>query len=267
MDRRLLAPGGTLVLALAIGAAACGDSSTGPEEGSTVMVAFRAEGTAAAIPARRSIPSDPPTTSTVKAAQAQEGTLELESVYLVVDEFKLEGNLDACEGPDPTPDCAKFEAEPHLLALPLLEGESEAWIEETAPPGTFTRLKFETKAATGNPDVQAAIDAEGIVDWPADASLMVTGSFTPDGASEGTSFRVFFDAEVKIVLPLPDPLVVTEEGDEEKVIVIVVAPEGWFLDEEGSVLDLTELDYDTSGQVQKLEVKLEDGFTKIELGG
>lgn len=244
------------LLALASWTAGCGEeTSTGPDDEATVVVAFQAVASASA------------THPAGAATRARGGTLELDDVYLVVDEFKLEGNEDACEGTDPAPDCAKFEADPHLLSVPLAEGESEVAIEETAPPGTFTWLKFETKAVGGNPAVDAAIEAEGITDWPGDASLMVTGVFTPEGAAGGEPFRVFFDAEVKIVLPLPDPLVLTEEESGAQIVVVHVDPHAWFLDEEGSALDLGALDYDTGGQVHDLEVKLEDGFTKIEIGG
>jgi len=194
------------------------------------------------------------------------GILELESVYLVVDEFKLEGNEGACTDPDPAPDCAKFESDPHLLALNLAAVEPDEVLEEMAAPGTFTSLKFETKWAGENEDVLAQIAAEGITDWPSTASMLVTGSFTREGSGESESFRVFFDAEVKIVLTMDPPLVVDGEDETNWVVSIEVDPYVWFT-MDGEFVDLPALDFDATGEVQYLEVKLEDAFTKIEFDG
>lgn len=182
-----------------------------------------------------------------------------------MDEFKLEGDEGACEGEDPEPDCAKFEAAPHLLEVPIAGREAERLLEEEAPAGSYTRLKFETKRPGANEEILAAIEEEGIPDWPAEASMRVTGTFTPEGASEGEAFRVFFRGEVKIVLDLPDPLVVTGDAEEGQVVAIEVAPDVWFENEDGSAVDLRSLDYDATSEVHELEVKLEDGFTKVEL--
>lgn len=252
MRKTIFAP--AAAFALALGFVACDDSTAGPSDGTQVTVAFRA---ASQSVADRGFAASP--------ADNGAGTLTLESVWLVVDEFRLEGDAAACDGEDPAPDCGKFEAPPHLLAVPVLEGETVTVLEQRAPPGTFTWLKFETKAVTGDPDVQAQIAAEGITDWPSDASLLLTGVFTPEGVAQGLPFRAFFDAEVKVVLSLPHPLVLEDGIDDERFIFIEVDPLLWFTNGDGTLIDLAALDYDATGEVHKLEVKLEDGFTKIEI--
>jgi hypothetical protein len=191
------------------------------------------------------------------------GDLSLESVYLVVDEFKLEGDEGACEAPGSPPDCAKFDAEPHLLALNLAPAGPDQIQESMVDEGTYTSLKFETKWAGNVPAVVDQIAGEGITDWPSNASMMVTGSFLRDGSTVSEPFRVFFDAEVKIVMDFPTPLVIPGEEETSWTVSIEVDPEVWFaMDTEW--VDLPAMNFDDTQEVYYLEVKLEDGFTKIE---
>ncbi|MGW8266403.1 MAG: hypothetical protein ACWGSQ_08550 [Longimicrobiales bacterium] len=247
-----------VALALLAFPSACDDSGpTGAEDGAMVAIQFLPAPPLSGILASPAVGSLAPTAA---------GTLELESLYLVVDEFKLEGNEGACTDSNPAPDCAKFESDPHLLALNLAAVEPDEVLQEMAPPGTFTSLKFETKWVGENEDVLAQIAAEGVTDWPSNASMMVTGSFTREGLVESEPFRVFFDAEVKIVLPLDPPLVVDGEDETTWVVSIEVDPYVWFT-MDGETVDLPALDFDTTGEVHYLEVKLEDAFSKIEFDG
>lgn len=244
-----------VALALVVLVLACSDSGpAGPEDGAMVTVQFVPAQSLVTAMAFPDLPFLAPTTS---------GQPQLESVYLVVDEFKLEGNDEACSEPGAAPDCAKFEADPHLLALNLASAQPQQMLDEMAPPGTFTSLKFETKWRGADEGVLAEMDAEGITDWPSNASMMVTGRFTPEGASTSEPFRVFFDAEVKVVLPLPSPLVIDRDEEGTRVISIEVDPNLWFA-MNAEYVDLLAMDFDTTGEVYYLEVKLEDGFTKIE---
>jgi hypothetical protein len=54
-------------------------------------------------------------------------------------------------------------------------------------------------------------------------------------------------------------------AEEWQVISIRLDPYLWF-ESEGEAVDLRLLDYGIAGEVHALEVKLEDAFTKIELG-
>ena len=60
-----------------------------------------------------------------------------------------------------------------------------------------------------------------------------------------------------------EPLVI-EEGD-DRTVTVFVDPAVWFVNDDGSVDDLTAFDYDATGEVVKFEAKFKDGFTKIEL--
>ena len=44
-----------------------------------------------------------------------------------------------------------------------------------------------------------------------------------------------------------------------------IDPAVWFVNDDGTVDDLSAFDYDTTGELFEFEAKFEDGFTKIEL--
>ena len=128
-------------------------------------------------------------------------------------------------------------------------------------------LKFETKA-TGDDEDGASLLADirgSHADWPAEASMLVTGTFTPVDGGDPVSFRAYFDAEVKVELEFDAgaPLVIEEGGDES--VTVFIDPAIWFANDDGTVDELSEYDFDTTGEVFKFEAKFADGFTKIEL--
>ena len=189
------------------------------------------------------------------------GVLTLDAIHLVVDEFRLERVEDACEDLNGDDDaCENFEAPPFFVAVPL-DGADVGVVSRTVPAETYEELKFETKAPEDDGSLLAEIRQQ-FDDWPEDASALVIGTFTPD-VGEPVSFRVFFDAEVKVELEFDPPFEVVE-GDDQAVTVFV-DPAIWFANPDGSVVDLSAFDFDVTGEVVKLEVKFEDGFTKVEV--
>jgi hypothetical protein len=256
MQTRLIA---CLGLASAAVLFACSDTA-GPVGGGNVTVKFQV------------VSTQPSAVSTVAAAPAalaldgDNGSLTIDEIWLVVDEFKLERVEDACEelaeGQEDDDDCEEFEQEPFFVSVPL-EGDGIGDVSAEVTPGTYEELKFETKAADDDGELLADIRENYFDDWPAEASMLVVGTFTPtDG--DPVSFRAFFDAEVKVELEFPEgePLVVQEGGDLS--VTVFIDPAIWFVND-GTVDDLSMYDYDATNEVFKFEAKFEDGFTKIEL--
>ena len=250
---------------LLAGLAACDSSPTGFEDAASLSLGFRAESGATASSSSAG-PSTAPGLSPSVQVSGDNGTLTMDSVFLVVDEFKAEVEEGDCEGDAPEEACARFEAEPFFLSLPLeadsaSESDRTVVAEVPVPPGTYTSFKFETKHPEDS--LLAAIrdtGRHGLENWPGQASVLVVGDF------DGESFRAFFDAEVKVVLPIDPPLEVADEEDADGVTV-VLDPGQWFTNDDGTVSDLTQFDYDpeAGGPVTKLEVKFLDAFTRIEV--
>lgn len=274
--------------------AACGDSVTGPEGTGTVSVAFQApsEASSSVAPAATvssaaapvpspagpasfpAVPASPAPAAAIPIAfsltvSGPNGTLTLDELLLIVDEFKLEAGEEACEmageeGEDAGA-CARFEAAPHLLALPLDEpGEEAVAVTEPVPAGSFADLKFEVKEADEDGSLLAQIRTE-VPDWPGQASGFVAGSFAPADGSPAREFRAFFQGEVKVELSFETPLAVAEGSDQ--TVLVTLDPREWFTNPDGTVLDLSEFDFTATGEAFGLEVKLLDGFTKIEIEG
>jgi hypothetical protein len=81
---------------------------------------------------------------------------------------------------------------------------------------------------------------------------MIQGFFEPVGGGESRSFRVFLDAELKVEMGLNPPLVISDDGA-SRVITVEVHPELWFRRFDGSVLDLSGLDFERTGWVVRLD--------------
>lgn len=263
--KRSLRITGSLLLVAAL--AACDGSPTGLEDGASLSLGFRSTTSGTSTSAAVASPGAADLSPSIQAT-GDNGTLTLESVFLVVDEFKAgvgEGDCaeEAAEG-----SCARFEAEPFFLDVPLAvegDGESETEIVATVPVpvGTYSNFKFEVK----EPDAGLLAEIRdpegfGIEDWPAEASVLVEGDF------EGEPFRAYFSGEVKVELPIDPPLEVEDEGT-DKGVTVVLNPQTWFTNDDGTVDDLTRLDFDpeTGEPVTELEVKFLDGFEKIEVDG
>lgn len=249
------------MIALGLGFAgllcACSDVS-GPGNSGNVTVTF-AQAAADPFVLNGMVAADLP-------LEADNGTLTLDEIWLVADEFKLQRADGACEDPGDgqnDDDCKQFELPPFFVSVPQV-GDNIGEVTADVAPGTYRALKFETKAPDGESDLFAEIRASHFGDWPGQASMVVVGTFTPPD-EEAVSFRAYFDAEVKVELAFADeePLVV-EEGSDLSVTVFV-DPAIWFVNDDGTVVDLRQYDYDMTGEVFKFEAKFGDAFTKIEI--
>jgi hypothetical protein len=205
------------------------------------------------------------------------GTLTIEEIRLIVAEVELDKeDDDGCGDDDHVDDdigdsCEKFNAGPRFLDLPL-DGQPIEVVTDLVPSGVYDELEFEIEDLEDDEDnpVEAALIAAvraqvlaAVPDWPRKASVLVVGSFTPTSAA-AVDFRVFIDAEIEVEMDLIPNLVI-DGGAANRALTVNILPELWFADAGGSLLDLSQYDYDATGELLELEVELEDGFTEIEI--
>lgn len=256
------------LLASSVAITACSDS-VGPDDdtGATVAIKF---GTAGATLASRS--AGPSMAMLASAAQASlvagtNGRLDITDIRVIVEEFELEPvEVSDCDvEPEPAA-CHDFEARYFFIDVPLT-GAPVTVVQENIPPGLYDELEFEVGDVEVDDDEGS--DASLIAalftqvravfpDWPEKASMVVVGSFTPTGGT-AVSFRVYFEAEIEVEFDLIPALEVTEEGLSHS-IVIQLSPDVWFRQGDGTVMDLSQFDFPTTGELIDFELEIEDGF-------
>ena len=92
--------------------------------------------------------------------------------------------------------------------------------------------------------------------------MLVVGTFTPTGG-DPVPFRAFFEAEVEVEKELVPPVTITDDGS-GAIFTIHLDPAAWFTGTDGNVMDLSQFDFDTTGQVIEFEVEIENGFAEVE---
>jgi hypothetical protein len=252
--------GRSLALALAVLAAGACDDGIAPGDTAEVTVSFVSAESQVTESADQALAVASSVARSVAMAGTN-GSLTLDEIQIVVDEFKLEGEGTACEDHPEPEACGRIEADPYFLDLPLDEVPVDAAAALVAD-GSYFALKLETKDLTSSglvSEVRAAFP-----DWPDEASLRVVGSFDPEDGSDPRPFVVYFHAEVKVEMAFDPPL---ELSGEDVLVVVEIDPLAWFTNPDGSVVDLSELDYEATGEVVEFEAKMSDGFSKVEIGG
>ena len=174
------------------------------------------------------------------AVAGDNGTLSITGIRVVLDKFQLRGVHDQpCtggagsnddDGDDDSGEC-EFDAGPLFLDLPL-DGTQLTAATGTVPPGTYDHVRFRVKNLDSGDDDDGDDDddaAEAALfqqvraqfpDWPAKASMRVTGTFTPTGGA-ARPFTAYLDAEVRLVLAITPPLAVTEGSSAGQVSVLL----------------------------------------------
>jgi hypothetical protein len=257
------------VLALCSLLFACSDS-TGPGEDGKVAVRFeiaRTPGSASVSPAD-ALAAAPSAAQSIRL-EGRNGALTLERIALIVDELELEGEGDACstrggrddddededDGDGDRREC-EFQARGFLLDLPL-DGTGITVASDLIPNGTYDELEFKVADVEFDDDgrvigMLAAEVRSLFPNWPSRASAMVQGVFEPAEGGAARPFQVFLDADLKVEMDLNPPLVITDD-DASREIVVEVHPELWFRRFDGSVLDLSGLDFERTGWVVRLD--------------
>lgn len=270
VHRRFASPLALLALAAAVGLAAC--DSTGPSSG--VQVAFRtAGGGSANISGASASLSGTPEASAAISFQGSNGTLELNTAHLVVTDFQLKRTNDTCDSSGTGNPCEEFRGGPQFVELPL-DGGTTVSVSQQVPADSYRRLEFEVDDLEDDDegeDHQAEQELlqdirSQFADWPQDGSLRVTGTFTPSDGSAPRDFTAYFEAEIEIEREFPSPLVV-EEGSGNRTVSVTVDPSVWFTRTDGSVVDLSQYDFESTGSVAEFELEMESGFTQFSFEG
>lgn len=197
------------------------------------------------------------------------GTLTITDIRLVVDQLELE----AVETPDCESDgedeagCEEFEIGPLAAQVPV-NGDLVTIASDQIQPGSYDELELEVEdleVDDGESDDAGEADALSALletlrdtyeDWPANASMVVVGTFTPTGGAP-QEFRTYFSAELEIELEFATPLVIE---DANRVVMVDVNPEEWFVNSDGTVDDLSQADFATTGEVVDFELEMENGM-------
>jgi len=201
------------------------------------------------------------------AVDGSNGSLIVDDLRLVLAAFQLRPTEDSCAAVEDEAPCHDFSAPPRFLTLPL-DGESELALAEDVPAGSYGALRFRVEnldlsevasgvTAQDLADLFNEISAE-FPDWPAGASMLVSGSFTPAGSAESVPFDVFVDAEIEVVKRFDAPL---EVGGGDLTVRFDVDLSRWFLREDGTVRNLAEWDYARTGELLPFHAEIEKGFT------
>jgi hypothetical protein len=239
---------------------ACSENPAGGPDGGDARVQLRfgvAGGPALASSAR--LQTGGTDALTVTGAN---GTLRIDDLRMVVAEFELKGDDDVntCGDDDgAADDCDDFNAGPMFIDLPLTGGSVPIGSGDV-PAGTYREVEFEVEDLDDdeeNPAERARIDQlwqqirAQFPDWPRDASLLVTGIFTPAGGQPQT-FRAYVEAEIEIETELSPRLVVGQ--GESRTVDVLLDPASLFRSG-GNVLNLAQ----ASGR-NELEIRIENGF-------
>ena len=252
--------------------AACGDG-TGVDNPQSVALNFQVGASSAPQLSGLAQADGPqPVAGPPLVITGSNGTLTIDEIRLIVAEVELDGEDDACEdGTAATNDCAKFEAPPRFLDLPL-DGEPVEAFVGLIPPGVYDELEFEIEDLEDDEaDTQFAAEIEALrlqilnefPDWPRKATALVVGTFASSSGS--MDFRVYIEAEIEIERTLAPPLVVGEGGSTGADLTVDIRPDIWFTRSDVSLMELHLFDYDTTGQVLEFELEMEDGFLEIEI--
>jgi hypothetical protein len=224
-----------LVLWAPLALAACSDG-TGSTAAGSVQLRFGV----AAGPSAAKAPAGGPSAAGL-VVTGSNGTLAISGLQVVVARFSLRGAHDqpclvgrtSQEAGDDSSEC-EFEAGPLFLDVPL-DGSQLTVATGEVPPGSYTRVRFRVKNLDfrddddeGDDDSQSQQASATLFtqirqqypDWPARASLRVTGSFTPTGGA-ARPFTAYLRAEARMELPLAPPLEVGEGSAASSVSVLL----------------------------------------------
>jgi len=239
----------------------CADVS-GPEDGGRVRIGFAAAAVSGSGGAAGGGGSG-------LAIDGTNGLLTLEDVRLIVAEFELKlDDDDRCPSGEGHEACEEFDAGPSFVDLPLDSGTTST-VSQTVPAGVYRELEFEVEdldddeddasEAQAIRDLMARVRTE-IADWPREASMLVSGTFTPRGGVP-VPFRVFFEAEIEVELEFSPPL--TVEAGVNQDVTIEIDPRTWFRRADGSVVDLSKSDFGRTGRLAEFEIEIERGFSRM----
>ncbi len=204
--------------------------------------------------------------------EGSNGTLIIDDIRFIVEDFELERSSGECEGLPDEDDCEEFEADPFFVDLPLT-ADSISLGNSLIEPGLYVELEFETddldvseeEDPVEQQQKQDLINAVRAVysDWPTSASMVITGSFV-SSQGDTTQFKTYAEAEIEIELEFNPPLEITENSV-SKLIKLNINPVDWFLRADNTVIDLSQYDYETTQELLEFELEIENSFKSLEV--
>ena len=252
-----------LTLICAAFMAACG--GTGP--GTSVAIKFGTAGSGASpsSAAMFSVAGGQPGHGRIHLTGSN-GNLDIDGIWVIVEEFELEGVETAdCDDDVGTDDCEDFEQKYFFIDVPL-DGTTINVVSAPIPDGTYDELEFEVDdVEVDGDDLEEVAESDLIAallakvrsqfpNWTDKASMVVTGTWTPTSGS-AVDFETYFDADIEVELDLV-PVLTVADGVASRELTILLRPDVWFLRADGTVWNLK----DREGQLVDFELEIEDGF-------
>lgn len=264
----------TLVLgmgALPLLLAGCSDAA-GPAAGAKVAVKFGRAASSASLAVATSRSAQVGTGSNGSLiVQGTNGTLTITNVSFIVAELELEC-VGEDDGPPGSASCAEFKAPPSFVRLPLSTGVVDV-ANAGVPTGSYDELEFEVENLEADSDDDASERSQIAAlrtmiraahpDFPDRASMIVEGTFTPSGTTQPIAFRTYFDAEIEVEMGLTPPLSISDAGA-NRALAVDVQPALWFRRSDGTVMDLSRLDYTRTRELVGFALEMQRGFRKVE---
>jgi hypothetical protein len=277
-----------VVLAVSFLLAVCSDA-TGPDDGGNVAIRFAVARGASTASSAASFSVAPTPAAQSVPVEGRNGTLLFDRIVLLVDEVELRGEGAACEGAGPKlrdddegdddddddgdrgrRHHCRLAADGFIFDLPV-DGSGITVASDLIPNGIYDELKFRLKSVRlddrENQRVVDLLTAELLgrfPEWPSRASVLLEGSFDPAGDGAPRPFRVFLDADLDIRMALEPPLEITDAGP-SRVITVEVHPELWFRRFDGSVVDLSQLDFAKTNRIIRVDL-FPSGFRRGHRG-
>lgn len=260
-----------LALALAVITAACSNAGNITNMAGQKLVGIRfgatSSLTASRVPGTMLAAGTTPATSLT--INGTNGTLDITGVYLVVSRIQLEQADSACAKTGEEAECEGVRLPPTFVSVPL-DGTSALVVTEPVPAGQYVELHFkvqnlqeDAEDTAANPQIDSLLAQvrKQFANWPAQASMLITGSFTPTGGT-ATSFSDYFRAEIEVNRHLQPPLTVSGTSTSTD-LTVQLSPSGWFMNPDSSVTDLSKMDYATTNQVVEFDGEMDHGFGGI----
>lgn len=245
---------------LTLGLSAC-DSGGGPADDGTVEVGFQSTS-----------PSSSSSSLQAKSSHSLDlvgngDTLSIRDIRFIVEDFKLDGDEDSLD----------FNAPPVFVDLPLDETQFASAGQYNIPPRNYFEFEFEVDDLETDDDdseqerqqaqelLSDIRNDHGFPDFPQDASMVVVGTFTPEG-EEPQDFTSYLEAEIEVEREFPEnnPLEITGDGG-TRSLTVRMDPSIWFTNSngDGGVRNLAE--WQSTDNLLEIEEEFENGVVELEI--